>query len=77
MRRLFDFQCPDNHITESLVATNVTEHPCKICMKPAKRLISPVRAKLDPISGDFPGATMKWARDRAEKQKQERKANSE
>jgi len=43
----------------------------------AKKLISPVRTKLDPISGDFMGATRKWERNREQKLKQERKANSE
>tara|TARA_B110000858_G_C17596632_1_gene378115 strand:+ start:611 stop:742 length:132 start_codon:yes stop_codon:yes gene_type:complete len=42
----------------------------------ASRIISPVRSLLDPISGDFAGATMKWARDREKKIQKERKANS-
>ena len=39
-------------------------------------MISPVRSKLDPISGDFLGATVKWMKNREQKLKQERKANS-
>lgn len=77
MRRLFDFQCSDNHITEALVSTDVTEHPCGLCQKTAHRIISPVRAKLDAISGDFPGATMKWAKNRQRQIAHERKTNSE
>jgi hypothetical protein len=42
----------------------------------ARKIISPVRSLLDPISGDFAGATMKWARDRERKMKKERKDNS-
>jgi hypothetical protein len=35
--------------------------------KDAKRVISPIRSVLEPHSGDFAGATMKWARDRERK----------
>lgn len=77
MRRLFDFQCSDNHVTEALVSVHTTEHPCKVCAKQAQRIISPVRAKLDAISGDFPGATIKWAKAREKQIKHERKTNPE
>jgi hypothetical protein len=43
----------------------------------AQRIISPVRCSLDHISGEFPGATMKWAKQRQQKIKLERKANLE
>jgi hypothetical protein len=76
MRRLFDFQCSDNHVTESLVSSDVTEHPCRLCQKTAQRIISPVKAKLDAISGDFPGATMKWAKNRQKQILHERKTTS-
>ena len=77
MRRMYDFQCPDNHVTEALVSTSVTEHPCRTCAKQAQRIISPVRAHLDAISGDFPGATIKWAKNREKQIKHERKTNPE
>lgn len=54
MRLIYDFQCSDNHVTEGFVSSDVTEHPCGLCAKTAQRIISPVRTKLDPISGDFP-----------------------
>jgi hypothetical protein len=38
-----------------------------------RRIISAPTVVLDPISGAFPGATMKWARDRQQKIKKERK----
>lgn len=76
MRLLYDFQCSDNHVTEAFVSSDVTEHPCGLCQKTAHRIISPVRTHLDAISGDFPGATMKWAKDRQKKIQKERKANS-
>jgi hypothetical protein len=73
VRMLYDFRCEDNHTTESYVSGTVTEQPCKTCSKPAQRIISPVRAMLDPISGDFPDATRKWAKDRQKKIALERK----
>ena len=76
MRLLFDFQCSDNHVTEALVSSDVTEHPCGLCNKQANRILSPVRSKLDAISGDFPGATIKWAKNREKQIKHERKTNS-
>lgn len=62
MLKLFDFRCKDNHITEQLVDSETTIE-CPKCGKEAVRIISPVNFTLDPVSGDFPGATMKWARD--------------
>ena len=76
MRLIYDFQCSDNHVTEGFVSSDVTEHPCGLCAKTAQMIISPVRTKLDPISGDFPGATMKWAKNREKQIKHERKTNS-
>jgi len=75
VRILLDFKCSDNHITESLVASEVSEHTCKTCGKPAKRIISPVRFYIDPLSGDSVGATRKWAKQRQQKIEKERKAS--
>lgn len=52
------------------------EAECPICKAFAKQKISPVRAKLDPISGDFPGATMSWEKRHADKLAQERKSGN-
>ena len=73
MRRLYDFRCEDNHTMESFISDSVTEQPCKTCSKLAQRIISPVRAMLDPISGDFPDATRKWAKNRQQQIALERK----
>ena len=62
-RRLFDFKCPDGHITEHFIDSEEKETKCTECDSKAKRIISPVTSVLDAVSGDFPGATMKWARD--------------
>jgi len=77
MRMLFDFKCPENHIAEHYVSSDVTEFLCSECGLTATRIISPVRAKLDPISGDFPGATIKWAKNREQQIKHERKTTDQ
>ena len=76
MRALFDFKCVEGHVNESFVDTALTTISCPDCAEPAKRIISPVRSSLDPISGDFMGATAKWEKMRAQKIQQERRANS-
>ena len=74
-RRLFEFLCEEKHLQESLVSDEVTKLTCEVCGKEALRIISTPRLALDPFSGDYPGATAKWERNRAEKLKQERKRN--
>ncbi len=62
--RMYDFRCDEcDTVHEALAVVDADTDPCPQCQHPAKRIISPVRCKLDPISGDFPGATMKWERD--------------
>tara|TARA_R110002096_G_scaffold435611_1_gene661775 strand:- start:1149 stop:1397 length:249 start_codon:yes stop_codon:yes gene_type:complete len=73
MKRLFDFRCTKTQLVfERYVDDQLSEVGCK-CEATAKRIISPVRAKLDPISGDFPGATMSWIKNREQKLKEERR----
>jgi hypothetical protein len=66
-RRLFDFECKNSHITEAFVDLDTKEVQCGECGEKATRIISPSRVYLDPISGDFPVATARWARMRSEK----------
>lgn len=73
MRRLFEFRCEDGHVTEFFVDESKRKETCPTCGKEAHRVVSPVRCYLDPISGDFPGATARWARMREEKRLEERK----
>ena len=73
MRVIADFKCNVGHVCELFIDNSVREADCPDCGKLAKRVISPVRTKLDPISGDFPGATMKWARMREKEIALERK----
>ncbi len=74
-RRMFEFLCEEEHLQESLVSDEVTKLTCEVCGKEALRIISTPRIALDPISGDYPGATARWERNRAEKMKIERKRN--
>lgn len=60
MKRLFDFRCESGHTTESLQSVDKTDIVCPECNAVAKRIISPVRCKLEGISGAFPTAYDKW-----------------
>jgi hypothetical protein len=75
-RRLFDFACKNSHITESFVDIDTKEVQCSECGETATRIISPIRVSLDPISGDFPVATARWAKMRSEKIALEKKTNA-
>lgn len=75
MLRVFDFQCPNDHITEAFVNSDTREINCKVCGQTASRLVSTPRVSLEGTTGDFPGAAMQWERKRAEKIKAERKAS--
>lgn len=69
MHRFFDFECEHHHVTEKFVSSDIREIVCPECGKPARRLISTPRVSLDGITGDFPGASDKWVKQRAEKLK--------
>jgi hypothetical protein len=75
-RRMYDFKCKDSHITESFVDVDIKEVQCSVCDGTATRILTPPRIYLDPISGDHPSATSKWAKQRAEKLAVERKTNA-
>ena len=75
-RRMYDFECKDSHITESFVDVETKQVQCSVCDETATRILTPPRIYLDPISGDHPSATSKWARQRAEKLAVERKTNA-
>ena len=71
--KVYDFVCPKGHKEEYFVSPGTKTQPCIRCNAVAERVISAPRARLDPISGHFPGATMAWERKREEKMAQERK----
>lgn len=64
MRRLYDFKCDETDAYfERLTSADVTDVKCN-CGADAGRVVSAVRVSLDPISGDFPKATRRWAEQR-------------
>lgn len=73
MKLIFDFKCSNDHVTEGFVERDIHSIVCGHCGETANRIISPVQSVLNATSGDFPGATMKWAKNRERKIKQERK----
>ena len=63
MKRIYDARCEScNSITEVFGKADETFR-CGACGGDAKRIISPVKCKLEGHSGDFPGAAMKWERE--------------
>ena len=75
-RRMYDFKCEQNHQVESFVDETVKEITCDVCDGVASRIISPTTISLDPVSGLYPSATAKWARQRAEKLAVEKKTKA-
>ena len=70
MKRLYDFKCPDGHVTEHYVDNETRNTECQKCPNLATRILSPVLAKLDM---SFPGHSFSWERKRESKMKAERK----
>jgi len=59
---LIDFRCKTCSTKEEhWVSSDTTTVRCK-CGGEATRVISGGNFNLDPISGHFPGATLKWAK---------------
>jgi hypothetical protein len=73
MKRIYDFRCPEGHVIEKYIDSDIQNVSCEICKQESARVVSCRGLLLDPISGDFPSATMRWARDRQVKIKAERK----
>lgn len=76
MKKLFDVKCPQGHITEAWLDNDERQAQCKQCDEVAERQIAAPRSTLDVVSGDFPGATAKWLRDRNAKMAKEQKDNT-
>lgn len=73
MRRIFEFLCSDNHISEAYIDESERTISCKECNKKAHRIVSKPNMKLEGITGDYPTAYDAWERKRSEKLKEERK----
>lgn len=73
MRVFLDFKCPQGHTEEHFV-DNLTRHViCDRCGEEATKIQSTIRFKLDTVSGHFPSATDKWAKNRRLKLKEEQR----
>jgi len=73
MRRIYDYECSNGHVVERFAELSDRDLPCKLCGEVSTRLVSYAGPVLDPISGDFPSATRRWALNRQQKIKAERK----
>ena len=76
-RRLYEFKCEKNHVTEQFVDETVKTSQCRECDGAATRIISPTGIYLEPFSGLHPSSYDRWTRVRAEKLAKEKKANAD
>lgn len=60
--RLYDFRCPDGHVFEELVKSDVHEVRCK-CGQDAVRIISPINFHLDGSDTAWPTAHDRWVKE--------------
>lgn len=75
MLRVFDFLCPNDHLSESFVNSETREINCPVCGQTALRQMGTPRVSLEGTTGAFPGAAMQWERKHAQKLKAEQKAS--
>jgi putative FmdB family regulatory protein len=69
---IYDYLCEKHGLFEAWNnMDNRLTSICPECGKTVPMKISAPRVSLDPISGDFPGATMSWEKRRNEKMKVE------
>lgn len=77
-RRMFDFTCDEcGHTHERYADVEQRTDECPKCGAAAKRVISPVRCKLDGTDPGFPDAYDKWARVHEQQARIERKRSEE
>jgi hypothetical protein len=76
-RRLYEFKCAKDHVTEQLVDETIKVSQCRECDEMATRIISPTGIYLEPFSGNHVGAYDRWTRVRSQKLAQEKKRNAE
>jgi hypothetical protein len=72
-KRIFEFQCAKQHITEKYIDESETVVQCPHCGNDATRIISTPNFMLDGCSGHFPTAADAWVRKRESHIKYERK----
>ena len=76
-RRLYEFKCTKDHVTEQFVDETIKTSQCRECDGAATRIISPTGIYLEPYSGLYPSSYDRWTRVRAETLKQEKRTNAE
>ena len=59
MLKIYDYRCEAGHVAEQMVRDPADILPCPECGEPSKRIITPIRCKLDH---SFPGEALKWAK---------------
>ena len=73
---LFDYRCTEcETVSEHLVHKGTEVVTCTDCGAPAKKMIPAPRSKLEPFTGDFPGAAIKWAKAHEQGAKEAAKRN--
>lgn len=70
--RVFDFRCPQGHVTEHFVEADIQEVQCH-CECLAERQVAAPRAQLEGFTGSFPGAADKWEKRRESHMRKEKK----
>ena len=76
MKRIFEFRCVKDHVTEKLVDDEVRSVECPHCHNEASRIISSPRIRLEGLTGAFPSAADKWARKHEEAARAYQKKNA-
>lgn len=61
MKMLNDYYCQECDFTFEEFGENTCS--CPKCSSSVKKIISPIRFKLEGVSGDFPTAYDKWTKD--------------
>lgn len=76
MIRVFDFLCPEGHLQERFISVETETVSCHVCGNQASRQLSTPQVKLEGVTGNFPGAAMKWERKHREQLAKEQKRNA-
>jgi|TARA_R110001632_G_scaffold34913_1_gene88466 hypothetical protein len=77
MFKLYDYKCVLGHLNEHLVKGSPDTQLCKTCGAYATRQLCSPTSYLEPFSGDFAGASIKWANKHEKGRAQAEKANPE
>ena len=76
MYKVYDYKCTLGHLNEHMVKGSPDTQLCKTCKAESTRQLSSPRPVLEPFSGDFAGASLKWAKQHERGRVQAEKVNS-